>query len=303
VTTSTVLPDISYTLRDGTSGTIDLSPVPSGGGQGTPEKTLGEILNRINTANPAKLKAEISSDGERLIVTDLTTGGGSFQLGSLYDSEALADLGLDGAAAGGVITGRRLLGGLQTVLLSSLNGGKGPGQLGTLQLTDRSGATATVNLSAAETLDDVVQAVNAAGLGITAQVNDARNGILLTDTTGSSTSHLVVADGDSTQTATKLNIAANTDGTSVNSGDLHLQVVSQQTRLKDLNGGAGVAQGTLTIYNSAGQSGQVNLAQGGIQTMGDLIGQINRLDLNIQAEINATGDGIALTDTSGGSGQ
>jgi len=303
VLTSTVLPDISYELRDGTTGTIDFAPLPSGGGNAVPETTLGEILKRINDAQPGKLQAEISPDGERLVVTDLTTGTGSFKLGSLYDSEALKGLGLDGPAAGGVITGRRLLGGLQTVLLSSLNGGKGVGQLGTLQLTDRSGASATVDLSAAETLDDVVQAINAAGIGITARVNDARNGLLLTDTTGSSASHLIVADGESAQTATKLQIAADTENASVNSGDLHLQVISHQTRLKDLNGGAGVAPGTLTIYNSKGQSARVSVAQGGIQTVGDLIRAINRLNLDVQAGINATGDGIALTDFGGGSGQ
>ena len=151
----------------------------------------------------------------------------------------------------------------------------------------------------------MVQAINASALrtlGITARVNDARNGILLTDTTGGSTSHLVVADGDSTQTATKLHIVANTDATSVNSGDLHLQVVSQQTKLADLNGGGGVARGTLTIYNSTGQSAHVNLAQGDIQTVGDLIRAINLLGLNVEAGINSTGDGIALTDTAGGSG-
>ena len=32
VLTSTLLPDISYTLRDGTTGTIDFSPIPTGGG-------------------------------------------------------------------------------------------------------------------------------------------------------------------------------------------------------------------------------------------------------------------------------
>ncbi len=303
VPTSPVLPDISYELRDGTTGTIDLSPLPSGGGAAVPETTLGQVLQRINDAAPGKLKAEISSDGERLAVTDLTAGAGSFKLDSLYESEALTDLGLDGPAAGGAITGRRLLGGLQTVLLSSLNGGNGLGQLGALQLTDRSGASATVDLATAETLDDVVQAIDSAGIGIAARVNDARNGILLTDTSGGSLSHLIVADGDSTQTAAKLQIAADTEGASVNSGDLHLQVISHQTRLKELNGGAGVAPGTLTIFNSKNQSAGVNLAQSGVQTIGDVIRAINRLNLDVRAEINATGDGIALVDLAGGNGR
>ncbi len=303
IVTSTVLPDIAYTLSDGTTGQIDLSPVPSGGGTAQRERTLGQILSVINAAQPGKLKAEIAPDGDRLIVTDLTAGSGAFSLESLYDSTALADLGLSGAAAGGVITGRRLLGGLQTVLLSSLGGGKGLGPLGALQMTDRSGASATVNLAAAETLDDVIAAINASGIGITARVNDARNGILLADTTGAPSGSLIVADGDATQTATKLKIAVNADRASVNSGDLHLKVISHNTKLDALNGGAGVARANLKIVNSRGQSGWVNLADSEIQTVGDVIRAINRLYLNVRAELNATGDGIALVDSSQGSGR
>ncbi|MGQ9574488.1 MAG: flagellar filament capping protein FliD [Thermoguttaceae bacterium] len=302
VLTSTVLPDIAYTLRDGTTGTIDLSPIVPGGSTVLKETTLGEILQRINQAEPGKLRAEIAADGDRLVLTDLTSGSGSFTLQSLYDSNALADLGLDRPAFDGLITGRRLLGGLQGVLLSSLNGGKGFGQLGLVRLTDRSGASATVDLAAAETLADLLAAINAAGIGISARVNDARNGILLTDTTGAA-GNLVVADADATQTATRLNLAADIAGTSVNSGDLHLKVVSQFTPLSDLNGGAGVARGRLTIYNSKGERGCVDLATENIQTIGELIRAINRLSLDVRAELNETGDGIALIDFSNGSGR
>ena len=124
VLTSTVLPDVSYSLRDGTTGNIDFSSLSSNG-KTSSQTALGDVLDVINGAAAGKLKAEISSDGKRLVVTDLTTGSGSFQLQSLYSSETLGDLGLDGTATDGVITGRRLLGGLQSVLLSSLNGGKG----------------------------------------------------------------------------------------------------------------------------------------------------------------------------------
>ena len=87
-------------------------------------------------------------------------------MSGLNGSTALYDLGLvstvsggtvtgtGGAATdtGGTITGRSVLGGLQTVLLSSLNGGEGLVQLGNLDLTDRGGKTATVDLSSAQTL-------------------------------------------------------------------------------------------------------------------------------------------------------
>ena len=58
------------------------------------------------------------------------------------------ELGLTATAVGDTITGSRLISGLKTTLLGSLAGGDGLGTLGASQLTDRSGATASVDLSA-----------------------------------------------------------------------------------------------------------------------------------------------------------
>jgi flagellar hook-associated protein 2 len=302
VFTDRVLADIHYELRDGTTGQIDLSPIIPGGSEVDEETTLGDVLEKINAAEPEKLKAEIAPDGQRLILTDLTEGGGAFTIQSLGESTALEDLGLDGDAVEGVITGRRVLAGLRTVFLGSLGGGDGLGALGQLALTDRSGASATVDLSAAETLDDVIDAINAAGVGIEAQVNQAKNGIELVDTTGASAGDLIVANADETATADRLQIAVDADVTSVDSGDLHLQVVSRNTRLSDLNGGAGVARGTLTLRDSTGQSAQLDLRSDRIETVGDVIRAINRLGLEIHAELNQTGDGIRIRDLADGTG-
>jgi len=305
VHTNRVLADISYQLRDGTTGSIDLSPIVSGSSRVDEEFTLGEILDVINAAEPGKLEVKISSDGDRLIATDLTGGAGTFTLTAANDSGALADLGLDGTAVDGEITGRRILGGAATVLLSSLGGGNGLGPLGTITLTDRSGASDTVDLSGTgapvETLDEVIEIINAAGVAIVAQVNEARNGIELVDTSGGS-GNLIVANGDATGTADKLGIAVDADVTSVNSGDLHLQVVSHNTLLADFNGGGGVARGTLTIVDSSSNRATLNLQDTDIQTLGDVIAEINRLAVNVLAEINDTGDGIRIVDLGHGGG-
>jgi len=116
---NSILPDIQYQLRDGTTGQIDFSPIQQGGSTVERETTLGEIMEVINSQNPEKLKVEIAPDGDRLVVTDLSTGDGSFELTPLYASEAIEDLGLTGQSVDGVITGRRILGGTKTVLLSS----------------------------------------------------------------------------------------------------------------------------------------------------------------------------------------
>lgn len=297
---STVLPDIEYTLRDGTTGTIDLSPILPGGSQVDKETTLAQTLQRINAAAPGKLQVEIAPDGKRLVATDLTQGGDTFELISLFDSAALSDLGLNGASVDGVVSGRRILSGAKSVLLSSLDGGKGLGPLGSLSLTDRSGASATVDLSGAETLAQAIDSINAAGIGITARTNRARTGIELVDTTGQASSPMVVASADGQQTAEKLNLAVNGAVTLKSSGDLHLQVVAHNTRLADLNGGAGVASGTLTIQDTTGRRATLNLNQTGIETVGDVIQAIHRLNLSVRAEINDTGDGVRLVDTGGG---
>ena len=70
----------------------------------------------------------------------------------------------------------------QTAQLDSLNGGAGftPGKI---QITDRSGATATIDLSTAKTIGDVINDINNNGTAnVTASVED--NHLVLTDDTG-----------------------------------------------------------------------------------------------------------------------
>ncbi len=298
------LPDIAFTLRDGTSGEIDFWRVIPGGAEVEKQFTLGEIVEKINAAAPGKLLARIAEDGDRLIVEDLTEGEGAFELSALHNSAALGHLGLDRAVEGGdTITGRRLLGGTKSVLLSSLDGGRGLGTLGEIVLTDRTGAADTVDLAGAETLDDVVRRINEAAVGIVARINSARNGIELADTTGGQAGNLIVADAaDGRQTATKLSIAVNDAVTKVNSGDMHLQVVARQTSLASLHGGKGVARGTLSITDSFGKRAVLNLRSESVQTIGDVIDAINRLNVDVTAELNAAGDGIRIRDLAGGSG-
>ncbi|MBN2476188.1 MAG: flagellar filament capping protein FliD [Pirellulales bacterium] len=302
----TVFAEITYKLRDGTSGTIDFSKLESESTAAPKESTLGDVLNVINATAPGKLKAEIASDGDRLVITDMTEGDGTFQLirpASWDHVRALEDLGLDGReAVDGVITGRRLLGGAKTVLISSLNGGQGFGQLGALELSDRNGVSDTVNLAGAETLEDVIDRINRADVGIVAKVNQARNGIQLVDTTGGQAANLIVASADTTNTAQKLGLAVDDDVAAKNSGDLHLQVMALNTGLDDLNGGAGVARGSFLIQDSTNRQAEIDLRDDEIQTIGDVIEAIRRLPLQVYAEINETGDGIRLVDYGNGPG-
>lgn len=304
----------SASLATGSNGTGLVSTsdnvVTTGGAIVQPEpagavSTLGDVVDAINAAAPGKIQASINASGTGLTVTDLTSGSGTFSIGNATGSSAAQDLGLNVAASGNTINGAPLLGGLNTVLLRNLNGGSGVGPLGVLDLQDRSGNTTSVDLSGAQTLDDVVQDINsaskAAGVGITASINQARNGIQLTDTTGSTSGNLVVSDGDSTDTAEALGIATNSATSSVNSGSLHLAFVNQNTQLSSLNGGQGVAQGTFQITATNGQQATVNVGSS-TQTVGELITAINASGIGVKAQIDPNGDGIELEDTAHGSG-
>jgi flagellar hook-associated protein 2 len=321
-TNTSALPDIQYTLHDGTTGTINLSSLGS-------QSTLGDVIQQISSQTGGKLQVSVASNGQSLVVDDTTTAAnpsGTLSISNDTGSTAASDLGLVvNNSSAGTVTGTQILGGLNTVLLSDLNGGQGVGSLGYVKLTDGKGNSANVNLAGAVTLQDVVDDINhqiqtqnaaqpsAQAVGITAEVNAAGNGIQLVDTSGGS-GPLTAANSDSANdgssdglaTAVKLGFAtASGPGASssgvLNSGDLHLRAVSQNTLLSSYNGGAGVAPGSFQITDSKGNVSTIQVTSSD-QTIGDVISAINRGTSGVHAAVNSTGDGIVLTDTANGSG-
>ncbi|WDI39811.1 flagellar filament capping protein FliD [Bremerella sp. P1] len=267
-------------------------------------QTLGELIDTINAIDPSKLRAQISDDGDSIELIDLSTdNGGTFAVSSINNSSTAEDLGLTGTASGGTLTSRRLQAGLKTTLLTTLNGGQGLGTLGTIALTDRSGSSANVDLSSAETIEDVIELINASGLAINAKVNASGTGISLTETSGSFTSNFIVANADGTNSAELLNIEHDSTSLTVNSGNLGRQFVNEDTKLDDLKGGEGIERGKFLIKNSEGNTRLFDLTDTSIETVGDLIDKINaELSLNVEARINDRGDGIVLIDKTSGSG-
>lgn len=288
--------DLKVTLADGTELNIDF-------GDAT---TVGDVLDTINAAGPAKLTATIAADGGRLQLNDLTTGSHTFAVDDFGAGNAANELGLTTTASGATISGRRLLGGLQDTLVSSLRGGQGLGTLGNITITNRNNVSSTVHLAGKESLNEIINTINQQATGITASINSARNGIVLTDNTGATASNLVVADADATDTATNLGIVANVAATTKNSGSLERQQVGRATLLSTLNQGAGVSIRDFRITDSAGHSNAVDMNPVGnnAKTLGDVIDRINGLsNIEVEARINDTGDGIVLIDKAGGSGK
>lgn len=132
--------------------------------------TVEDLFNRIQLADP-DVVTRISDDGERLeIVTRLS--GAEFSIGENGGTNA-AGLGIrtvDGSTR-----------------LSDLNRGLGVqfDNEGRLSITRRDGSTAEIDLTGSQTIQDVLDRVNAVDPGVlVASLNSVGNGISLTDSSG-----------------------------------------------------------------------------------------------------------------------
>ncbi|MBI4574826.1 MAG: flagellar filament capping protein FliD [Planctomycetes bacterium] len=282
--------DLSLTVG-GTSFAVDLSGV----------ETVGEVLSALESAATAagvSLDARVDEAGRRLVLEDLS-GLGPVSVTDL--SGAAADLGLAGSSPGAVLTGRAVLAGLDTVLVSSLHGGAGVAE-GAITIRDRSGASATVDLTGAGTLREVLSRVNAAGIGVRAGLNGATNGLRLVDLTGGN-GPLVVdeAGGTAAQSLGILTGPAGVEASVLEGEDLDLGFIHSDMALEDFDGG--VPQGRMKVTNRLGQGFTVDLTQADDVTLRDVIEEINAMVTGVTASLNTTGDGLLLVDTTGGTGR
>jgi flagellar hook-associated protein 2 len=290
-------PALKFTLADGSE--VNFTTSLDG-----KKSSLGQLLNELNTAGTGKFNARISTDGTAVEIQDLTTGSGTLAISSPNGNLA-TQLGLTGTASSGIIKGGRLQAGLSDTLLSTLNGGRGLGELGSVTITDRLGGTDTISLSSATTLGEVVKELNNGALNASfrVQLNQTKTGIEIVDTSNG-TGSLQVQNGDSKNSASALGIASSVPSGTIDSGSLRRQFVGKNTSLEEfLGGGQTLAKSAFKITDSSGQSSTFNVVTRNPKSIGDVIDGINALGLGVQAKINQKGDGILLVDTAGGSGK
>ncbi|MCL2304644.1 MAG: flagellar filament capping protein FliD [Planctomycetaceae bacterium] len=196
--------DLYVRLADGTNIAIDFNPLPTSTSADPTQKfmaTVGDLLKTINDAGKVgsvqKLQAKISADGKRLEFVDNTAA--AYPLGSMTITQnsltggptikpilyqlGLAEWGQDSITVRGTATGRAILGDLDSVLLSSLNGGRGfpesslfdgvaPGDSAILGARDQAGNFTYITISraeyaAAQTLEDLCRMINSKLAGAT----------------------------------------------------------------------------------------------------------------------------------------
>ncbi len=275
--------------------------------------SVADVLAAINHAPGNEdenkrpwVEAALRDDGRGLTLRSLIPGAGALVLsvppgGS---DQVLRDLGLEAGeyadiGSGAVVRGGRLISGLETVLLRTLNGGAG--LTGGRLRVAANGRAAEVDLTDAETLAEVVRrlrhAAQAAGLGIEVGYNAHGTALRLINTTGDTAIRVTDLEGDFAA-RTGLNRA----GAVVRGVNLQRRYISETTALAALNGGRGVGLGTLRITNALGATATVDLTRGTVRTVQDVIERINETNLGVTARINATGDGLLLEDATGGSG-
>ena len=266
--------------------------------------TLADVIAAINhaTANddgagsPLAV-ASINADGTGLVLH--AADGGSLTLTEGEGLHGLRDLGFEAGTYSAQADGKRTLGGLNTVLLRSLNGGAGVGT-GTIHI-EANGNAADVDVTSAETLADVIDLINQASgdqnLGITASY-DSTGTRLVIGNAGGGTNPITISDINGGTFAASVGLAQT--GSTLRSNDLHKQYVSENTRLADLSNGRGVSFGSFKITNSLGVSETVSLTSGSAPTLRSVIDEINNLGIGVQAAINADGNGLEITDTTTG---
>ena len=201
-----------------------------------------------------------------------------------------ADLGVEATtAAASRIVGQSLRAKVtRTTAITDLTGGAGVDLTGGLVIGN-GGQTAVVNLTNAQTVQDIINAINNTGLYIQARVNEDGTGL----------------DVINQVSGTNLSISENGGTTAAALG---LRSFDRDTQLTNLNFGRGIEtvedQDDLRITAKDGSTIDVNLD--GLSTIGDVLDTINaaaqEAGVAVTASLASTGNGIRLADETGGNG-
>ncbi len=288
------------TDRSGKTAAIDISSAI----------TLDDVVRDINTSLDISVKATIGKNG--LVLTDLTgksdipPGPGQPSVPNLIVQDlgtgtTAADLGIVANVASNTLTGTSFNTIGRATALAQINDGHGirtasAGDDFRIQAGD--GSTFDINLATAKTIGQVLDAINKATAGkVVAAVGTDGSGIRLTDTTGGGGSFGIAALNAS-NAAADLGIAGFGTAGTINGGSLIATLNS--TLISSLNGGTGLALGTIGIVDRTGATATVDLT--GATSVQDILSTLNQSGVGIKASLNASGNGIQLTDTTGGAG-
>lgn len=253
--------------------------------------TFGDVVDRINGAAAAAglavgagspFNASINAAGNGI---SLAVAGGTVSVAEIAGGVTARDLGILGTAAGTLVGGDVQVRLTPDTAISALFGGAGA-TLGSILVTNGA-ASRTIDLSGAATVQDVLNTINTAGLGVQAGINAAGTGIDIVNSTSGTELSVGEAGGN---TAGLLGIRSTYGG----------------TQLAALNGGKGVSSrpGKDDFRVVARDGSSFNVSIDGAATVQDVLNRINAAaaaaGVNVSAGLATTGNGIQLTDATGG---
>ena len=282
----------SFTIRDsgGQIGAINL--------QVENIQTVGDLIDRINGLGIG-VNATLNDDGDGIAIVDTAGGGGTLEVTDSGQGTAAADLGIAGTATTQTVGG---------VPVSAIVGSQ----------ADR------ITIGADDTLEQIVAKLNENGRYADAEIEinpDGSFGLRLRSRRGGESGRFAInTDGLNLDVRTTaigqdamITVASDGGGERLlrsSDGVFELQEgvaadsrIDRDTLLTALNGGAGVTSGSFVITDRGGQVAAINLRAEQIRTVGELIDAINARDIGVTASLNDSADGLAIVDTSGGSGE
>jgi flagellin-like hook-associated protein FlgL len=224
--------------------------------------------------------------------------GSSTALQNQYDENTVLPFMIDGNAVFGALSTRvegsaDLTPALATTTrIADLKGATGDGvRLGSIEISN-GGTTAIVDLSGADTIQDVENKIAAAGVGgITASIAGDGVSLQLTGGAGDDITVKEVGGGTTASDLGLLTVTGGGAGAPVNGASVN-PTITPLTNLADLKGGAGIdlASG-LTITNG---SVTKTIDFSGDVTVEDMLNTINTSGTSVRAEINDAGTGINI---------
>lgn len=229
--------------------------------------------------------------------------GSTQGLSNAFDASGVLPFTVTGSSAfgvlGGQVTGTALTVGVTgNTAISSLGGATNSGvMLGPIQISDGT-TTTTVDLSQASDLQDVINMINAAGTNVTASIAPNNQSIELS---AGPTDQISVKDIGTGQTAADLGILQTTPlaaGTALTGQHLNAKVTAN-TLLSSLNAGAGVGGAGLVISDGTTTT-TVSVPGSPNATVQDMLNAINSSANFVNAQINSTGTGINVVNSTSG---
>ncbi len=276
--------------RSGASKTVDLRFA----------QTINDVVDSINKTEGLQVVASVA--GDRLKLTDTSSGSATLSVSEVAGGTTAADLGLSAiATTANSATGTSVQSLANRTALNSLLDNRGlvlPASGPALQFSLRSGETVSFSTSLnanSANLGDLLTAINTAGDGkLQARIASDGKSIEFEDLTTGSNNFAI--DNPNGTLAESLGVNQSVSGSTITSGRLIAGL--NDVLLSSLNGGQGLGSlGQVTLTDRTNVSETVDLSSA--KTLGDVIDIINQAGNGVRAQLNRSRTGIEIVDTTG----